>query len=253
MACKHSSHKDKVALIAGGGGGIGLQTALDLLKAGASVFIVDVKPMPEVLKDVSTAAYCQGDATDQTFLDRVFGEIASTHGQMDYLVNATGVLWLDRDKSFLEMDMDVWDQVYQINLKSLVMTTRGAVPLMRKAGQGAIVHLSSIDALAGDPSPQDAYGSAKAALLRFSKGVAVQCAKDQIRSNAVLPGGTHTPMQERWDIDPSKKAALAAFIPLGRVGDPRDIANVILFLLSDKASYITGAELVVDGGVKALP
>jgi len=149
--------------------------------------------------------------------------------------------------------MDVWDQVYEINLKSLVLTTKGAVPLMRKAGGGAMVHISSIDALSGDAAPQDAYGSAKAALIRFSKSVAVQCAKDGIRSNTILPGGVHTSMQERWDLDPSKKEALANFVPLGRVGVAQDIANAILFLLSDKASYITGTELVIDGGIRALP
>lgn len=253
MTCRHSVHKDKVALIAGGGGGIGLQTALDLLNAGAQVTVIDLKSMPEDLVGQGGVTFHQGDATDQSFLDSVFKDIETRHGHLDYLANCTGVLWFGTDVSFLDIDFDVWDKVFEINMKSLMMTTRGAVPLMRKAGGGSIVHISSIDALSGDDAPQDAYGAAKASLIRFSKSVAIQCAKDKIRSNSILPGGVHTPLQERWDAAPEKKEALANYVPLGRVGEAEDIANAILFLLSDKASYITGTELIIDGGIRALP
>ena len=103
----------------------------------------------------------------------------------------------------------------------------------------------------GDSKPQDAYGASKAAVIRLSKSLAVQCARDGIRSNAILPAGTASPMQERWERDPAAMDRLAQAIPLGRVGTTQDMSDACLFLLSDKASFITGTELVVDGGVTA--
>ena len=116
-----------------------------------------------------------------------------------------------------------------------------------------MVHFSSIDALSGDPKPQDAYGASKAALIRLSKSLAIQYAGSQIRSNVILPGLTMTPMQDRWKNKPNIQEQVAQNIPLGRLGNPQDMADACLFLLSDHASYITGTELTVDGGVTALP
>jgi 3-oxoacyl-[acyl-carrier protein] reductase len=119
---------------------------------------------------------------------------------------------------------------------------------MRDSGGGAIVHFSSCQALRGDIKPQDAYGAAKGAILSMSKSIAIQLASDSIRSNVILPGGTMSPMQERWK---DKEDDVAKGIPLGRIGTTQDQANMCLFLLSDKASYITGAEFIVDGGLNA--
>jgi 3-oxoacyl-[acyl-carrier protein] reductase len=124
---------------------------------------------------------------------------------------------------------------------------------MKRSGGGAMVHVASIQALRGDDRPQDAYQASKAAIISLSKSLAVQFAADGIRSNALLPGGTHSPMQERWDQDPAMKQAAAGAVPLGRVGTTQDMADAILFLLSDKAAFITGTELIVDGGRTALP
>ncbi len=115
-----------------------------------------------------------------------------------------------------------------------------------------MVHVASIQALRGDDRPQDAYQASKAAIISLSKSLAVQFAADGIRSNALLPGGTYSPMQERWDRDPAMKQAAAGAVPLGRVGTTQDMADAILFLLSDKAAFITGTELIVDGGRTAL-
>lgn len=125
---------------------------------------------------------------------------------------------------------------------------------MRTAGNGgAMVHFSSTQCLKGDSEPQDAYQVAKAGIIAMSKSLAIQGAPDGIRSNAVIPGPTATPMQARWDQRPEMKHAAAARIPLGRVGRANDLANAALFLLSDKASWITGTELIVDGGLMAKP
>ena len=172
-------------------------------------------------------------------------------GRLDYLVNTTGVLWFDQDTSFVTIDLALWDRVFEINLKSFVLTARHVIPLMLEQGGGAMVHFSSIDALRGDPNPQDAYAISKAAVIRFSKSVAVQYADHSIRSNVILPGPVLSPMQARWEGKEKIQQDVAQMIPLGRLGGTQDPANACLFLLSDEASWITGADLTVDGGLSA--
>ena len=124
---------------------------------------------------------------------------------------------------------------------------------MKKNKFGSMVHISSVDALSGDDKPQDAYGASKAAMIRLSKSFAIQFASSNIRSNIILPGSIETPMQSRWKKNPKAKKNLEKFIPLNRVGKPKDISNASIFLLSDQASYITGTELIVDGGITSKP
>lgn len=248
------SFEGKTAVVAGGGGGMGLACANDLIEAGANVFVLDLKVQPPDLKSgKGKVAYHQGDATDEAFVKQVIDGAASDTGRLDYLVNTTGVLWFDRDMSVCDMEMDVWDKVLTINLKSIAIAAKHAVPHMKRSGGGAMVHIASIDAMRGDNKPQDAYGASKAALIRLSKSLAIQFARDGIRSNSILPGPVMSPMQERWKGNDEAIEAVSDFVPVGRVGTTRDISEACMFLLSDKASFITGTELVVDGGVLALP
>ena len=247
------SFEGKVAYVAGAGG-MGLRIAQDLIQAGAHVALADVKPAPgELPSGPGGNKYFEGDLTDDGFVEKTMAEWERRHGRLDYLVNTTGVLLFGRDRSCLEMDLDAWDRVMTVNLKSFVLTIRHAVPAMKRAGGGAMVHFSSIDALRGDDRPQDAYGCSKAAIIRLSKSVAIQLARQRIRSNVILPGPVHTPMQARWDNDPAALQRLSDFVPLGRIGTVEDMANACLFLLSDKAGFITGTELIVDGGLTARP
>jgi 3-oxoacyl-[acyl-carrier protein] reductase len=247
------SFEGKVAYVAGAGG-MGLRIAQDLIQAGAHVALADVKPAPgELPSGPGSNEYFEGDLTDDGFVEKTMAEWERRHGRLDYLVNTTGVLLFGRDRSCLEMDLDAWDRVMTVNLKSFVLTIRHAVPAMKRAGGGAMVHFSSIDALRGDDRPQDAYGCSKAAIIRLSKSVAIQLARQRIRSNVILPGPVHTPMQARWDNDPAALQRLSDFVPLGRIGAVEDMANACLFLLSDKAGFITGTELIVDGGLTARP
>ncbi len=244
----------KSALVCGAGGGIGLATANQLLAAGVDVALADLKDKPAgICTGPGRSAYYQGDLSDEGFVRQLVADTVAAQGGIDYLVNTTGVLWFDRDTSVLEIDMDTWDQVFAINLKSFALSVRHAVPHMRSGGGGAMVHIASIDALRGDAQPQDAYGAAKAGVIRLSKSLAIQFAGDGIRSNTILPGPVRSPMQARWEADPQALAALSAHVPLGRVGEPDDLAQACLFLLSDGAAFITGTELVVDGGCTALP
>ena len=244
----------KTALVAGAGGGMGLAIANQLIRQGLNVCLADIKPEPtEVESGPGKQIYLQTDLADQNAVANMINQAHQHFGSIDYLANTVGVLWLDRDKSAVDMDIDVWDQVMNINLKSMVLLAKGVVPLMQKSQFGAMVHFSSIDALSGDNKPQDAYGASKAALIRLSKSLAIQFAGQQIRSNVILPGPALTPMQERWHGKPELQKEVASHIPLGRLGHADDLANACLFLLSDEASFITGTELVVDGGVTALP
>jgi 3-oxoacyl-[acyl-carrier protein] reductase len=240
----------RTAVVTGAGGGMGLEIARELVAAGAQVIGIDLKDRPADLHD---ARYDQGDVSDDRFVARAIGNAFADTGRLDHLVNAAGVLWFGRDRSLLDVELEVWNRVIAINLTGCMLTARHAVPLMRKSGGGAMVHFSSTQCLRGDDRPQDAYQVAKAGILALSKSIAIQFARDKIRSNVILPSATESPMQARWEQDPELRRATAAGVPLGRVGMTADMANACLFLLSDAASFITGTELLVDGGRMALP
>jgi NAD(P)-dependent dehydrogenase (short-subunit alcohol dehydrogenase family) len=185
----------RTAVVTGAGGGMGLEIATQLLAAGATVAGIDVKDRPEALDD---ALYHQGDVSDDGFVRQAIGSAYAESGQLDYLVNAAGVLWFGRDRSLLDIELEVWNRVIAINLTGCMLTARHAVPLMQKSGGGAMVHFSSTQCLRGDDKPQDAYQVAKAGILALSKSIAIQFAKDGIRSNVILPSATESPMQARW-------------------------------------------------------
>lgn len=242
----------RVAFITGAGGGMGLAIAKSFLEQEGKALLMDVKPEPPELEPFRHHfVFVQGDLTDESSVAQAVGNAMEKFGRLDYLVNVAGVLWFDRDKSVLDIDLDVWDQVMDINLKSMVRTIRHAVPAMRRSGGGAMVHFSTVQCLRGDPAPQDAYGASKAGVVTLSKSVAIQLASEGIRSNVIFPGVAMTPLQARWDGNKEIQEAVANHVPIGRLGKAEDMANACLFLLSDKASYITGTELIVDGGLSA--
>ena len=244
----------KVAFVTGAGGGMGFRIASDLINSGARVLMFDIKPGPRDIPGPSKHShYVQADLTDEASVAAAVEKAVDLYGGIDYLANVAGALWFGRDKSALETDSGIWDQVMAINLKSMVHTTKHIVPHMRDRGGGAMVHFSSTQCLRGDPAPQDAYQAAKAGVVALSKSLAIQLAGDNIRSNVIYPGPSDTPMQQRWETDPDTRVATARTIPLGRVGTAEDMSNACLFLLSEKASFITGTELLVDGGLQAKP
>ncbi|MGI9372428.1 MAG: SDR family NAD(P)-dependent oxidoreductase [Hyphomicrobiales bacterium] len=244
----------KTAFVTGAAGGMGYQIASDLVNAGANVIMVDVKPEPaELPSGTGEQIYLQADLSNEASVADAVGAGVARFGPIHLLANVAGVLLFGEDKSALEIDLDLWDKVMAINLKSMVHTVRHIAPHMRSVDGGAMVHFSTIQCLRGDDAPQDAYQASKAGVIALSKSLAIQLASDNIRSNVICPGGTISPMQERWEDNLDALASIADFVPLGRPGDVRDMANACLFLLSDKASYITGTELIVDGGVLAKP
>ena len=243
----------RTALITGGSGGIGLSIVKKLIKNKIKVIILDINtPSKKILLN-KFVEFKKIDLSDYKNLQLCLTELKKKYKKIEYVINAAGVLWFDKDVSLEKIEINTWDKVFSINLNSIVIVLQNILPQMKKNKFGSIVHISSIDALSGDNKPQDAYGSSKAALLRLSKSISIQFANKNIRSNSILPGPIETPMQERWKKNPESKKILSKFIPLRRVGKPSDIANSTMFLLSDESSFITGTELIVDGGLRAKP
>ncbi len=243
----------RTALITGGSGGIGLSIVKKLIKNKIKVIILDINtPSKKILLN-KYVEFMKIDLSDYKNLQLCLTELKKKYKKIEYVINAAGVLWFDKDISLEKIEINTWDKVFSINLNSIVIVLQSILPQMKKNKFGSIVHISSIDALSGDNKPQDAYGSSKAALLRLSKSISIQFASKNIRSNSILPGPIETPMQERWKKDPESKKNLSIVIPLRRVGKPSDIANSTMFLLSDESSFITGTELIVDGGLRAKP
>ena len=243
----------RTALITGGSGGIGLSIVEKLIKNKIKVIILDINsPNKKILLN-KLVEFKKIDLSDYKNLKICLKEIRKKYKKIEYIINAAGVLWFDKDIGLEKISLETWEKVLSINLSSIVVVLQSILPLMKKNKFGSIVHISSIDALSGDNKPQDAYGSSKAALLRLSKSISIQYASKNIRSNSILPGPIETPMQKRWEKNPESKKNLSKVIPLKRVGKPTDIANSAIFLLSDESSFITGTELIVDGGLTARP
>ena len=246
--------KGKSAVVSGACGGMGLEISKKLSENNISVLMLDLqKPSKDFLSNNKNCQFKKIDVTNFKKMKSHIDNFFKKNKSIDYLVNTTGVLWFDKDVSAVDINPDIWDKVFEINLKSMMYLSKIIVPLMKKNSFGSMIHVSSIDALSGDDKPQDAYGASKAAMIRLSKSFAIQFAGNKIRSNIILPGPIDTGMQVRWKKNPKAKKNLEKFIPLNKVGKPEDISNASMFLLSDQASYITGTEMIVDGGITSKP
>ena len=248
------SFKGKTAVVTGACGGMGINCVKKLQKQGLKILMLDLKDPPiSLLNKKKDLIFDKIDVTNLYKLENSINKFCNKYNSVDYLINTTGVLWFDKDISSTKINFEVWDKVFNINLKSMAYLSKIIIPKMKKNKFGSMVHISSIDALTGDDKPQDAYGASKAAMIRLSKSLAIQFASYNIRSNVILPGPIDTPMQNRWQKNPKAKQVVSNLIPLKKIGKAEDIANTILFLLSDQGNYITGTEIIVDGGITAKP
>jgi len=246
--------KGKSAVVTGASGGMGLEISKRLSENNIYVLMLDLRsPSKEFLSKNKNCHFKKIDVTNFKKIKTCIDGLYKKQKNIDYLINTTGVLWFNKDVSAVDINSDIWDKVFKINLKSMMYLSKIIVPLMKKNKFGSMVHISSVDALSGDNKPQDAYGASKAAMIRLSKSLAIQFASYNIRSNIILPGPIETGMQKRWKKNPKSKKNLEKFIPLKRVGKPQDISNACMFLLSDQANYITGTEIIVDGGITSKP
>jgi len=248
----------KIALVTGVGNarGLGAATARRFAQEGAIVHVSDldlrgVEAIAQHIRAAGGRAEVHGqDVTSEAGWDEVIASIENSHGRLDVLVNNAGIAVL---KMLDQLTGDDWRRQTSVNLDSVFYGTQRAVALMRKVGEGgSIVNISSIAGLIGVPAGA-AYNAAKGGVRIFSKVVALECAADGIRCNSIHPGLMDTAMLDVARTDNGEALKLmAAGVPLGRLGSPLDIANMALFLASDEAGYITGAEFVVDGGVTAM-
>ena len=247
------SFEGKVAVVTGASGGMGSRICADLLAAGARVGMLDIQAPDSDSVDTDRARFIKGDLAQAAFVEQAIRELHDWAGGLHYLVNAAGLLDFSADRSLMSISLDDWQRCLNANLSSMMLCSRAAAPLIAAGGGGAMVHIASTQALRGDDRPQDAYQAAKAAVIALSKSLAIQLAGQGVRSNALVPGPTMSPMQARWSKNPDALKAVEAAVPLGRVGTVEDMSNAVLFLLSDRAGFITGTELVVDGGLLARP
>jgi NAD(P)-dependent dehydrogenase (short-subunit alcohol dehydrogenase family) len=243
------------AFVTGAGGGIGHRIAHDLVLAGCVVTAFDIKPDPGGFPDGPGAiTYRQGDLCDRRSIEEAV-DAAATDG-LDYVVNAAGVALLGNDGSVVDIDLDIWERTMQVNLMGPVHVARRAVPHMLRGNAGAFVHIASVAGARSmdnvlDDGPLDAYQVSKAALISLSRSLALTYGRRGIRSNTICPGAVWTPMTEAIYQDPERVTAMQRRTPLPQIGTPQNIADACLFLLSDKASFVTGTDLFVDGGLMA--
>ncbi len=248
--------RGKVVLITGAGMGMGREASLLFAEEGARIVAADIDggaaagTVELVEKAGGQAVAVTGDVALEADVQRMIAEGVWRFGALHVLHNNAGVLWKDRDRSVLETDETWWDRVMAINLKSVFWVTKHGIPHLKAAGGGSIIMMGSVSALAGFTRAQDAYTAAKGALISLTKSLAIQFARDQIRCNVIHPGIVDTPLQAPY-LTEAIRREFEAGIPLGRIARPREIANVALFLASDESSFMTGAELVVDGGFTA--
>ena len=244
----------KVALISGGARGQGAAEALLFANEGAKVVIADIldddgrKLEAQIAELGGDAAYTHLDVTSAAEWDAAVQTAVDRYGKLDILVNNAGILLR---KGLEETSVDEWDKVLDVNAKGVFLGTKAAIPALRAAVGGSIVNISSIAGLIGSRNATAAYQSSKGAVRLLTKSTAVQYARDNIRCNSVHPGIIVTAMTEEMLANPEIERDYYDRIPLGRLGNVDDIANGVLFLASDDASFVTGSELVIDGGLVA--
>jgi len=247
----------KVAFITGAGMGQGREGAILFAEEGARVVVADLNraAAEETVRAIEgnggEALAVVGDVGVERDVERMIAEGVRRFAALNVLYNNAGVLWKDRDRSVLETSEESWDRVQAINLKGPFFVAKHGIPHLVRAGGGSIINVGSVSALCGFTLAQDSYTSSKGALISLTRSLAIQFARQKIRCNIIHPGIIETPMQAPYLQDPAKRRSFEEGIPLGRIAQPREIAYVALFLASDESSYVTGAEIVADGGFTA--
>jgi len=247
----------KVAFITGAGMGQGREGALLFAKEGASVVVADIdaKAAKETVAMIERrggqALAAVGDVAKEADVKRMIAAGVKRFRGLHVLYNNAGVLWKDKDKSVLDTKEADWDRVQAINLKGPFLVMKHGIPHLIRSGGGSIINVGSVSALAGFTVAQDSYTGAKGALISLTRSIAIQFARQNVRCNIIHPGIIETPMQAPYLKDPVRRKSFEDSIPLGRIAHPREIAHVALFLASDESSYVTGAEIVADGGFTA--
>ena len=251
---------DKVTIITGAGSGMGREAALLFAREGAKVVVAEmnIAAGEQTVADVKAAGgeavFVPTEVTSATSVDQCVGAAEATYGRLDVMYNNAGI-FPDADGSVLDTTEATWDLVMNVNLKGVFFGCKYAIPALLRSGGGSIINVASFVALVGAATPQIAYTASKGGVLAMTREIAVEFARQNIRSNALCPGPVQTPMLEQLlaDLmrDPEWARRRLVHIPMGRPGRAEELAKAALFLASDDSSYMTGAALVVDGGITA--
>ena len=243
--------ENKVAFVSGGARGMGAAEARLFAREGAKVVIGDVlddegrQTEAAITEFGGECLYVHLDVTSEESWGSAVAETVNRFGKLDILVNNAGVV---SRVPLEDLDVDEWDRVMDINSKGVFLGTKAAIPEMRRSGGGSIVNISSISGIAGQSYVSAVYNASKGAVRIFTKSTAIQYASEGIRANSIHPGPIDTPMTAFRQGDPQAVADSIGRIPLGRNGVPDDVAYGVLYLASDESSFVTGSELVIDGG-----
>ncbi len=251
------SFSEKVAIVTGGAEGIGRSVATAFAKEGARVAVADINKeqgtvtVDQIVKSGGKAIFVRTDVSDSSQVRNMVAETLQAFGRIDALCNNSGIVIYGDAAEMTEED---WDRVIGVNLKGTFLCSKYCIPEMLKVGGGSIVNIASVQAL-GSQARVAAYSASKGGIISLTHSIAVDFSAENIRVNAICPGTIDTPMVRRAAaLEPDPDAAIRGWgkaHPIGRVGKPEEIAQAVLFLASEGASFITGAALVVDGGVMA--
>src|ERR1035438_9565754 len=241
---------NKVSVITGAASGIGRATARRFAAEGAKVVVADLSEREgtELAHEID-GTYVQVDVANEASVEALYETTANTYGGIDILFNNAGISPAD-DDSILTTGLDAWQRVQDVNLTSVYLCCRYGIPHLQKRGGGSIINTASFVAVLGSATSQISYTASKGGVLAMSRELAVQFAREKIRVNALCPGPVNTPLLiELFAKDPERAARRLVHVPMGRFGEPDEIANAVLFLASDDASFVTATTFMVDGGI----
>ncbi|MER8186410.1 3-oxoacyl-ACP reductase [Kitasatospora sp. NPDC094015] len=240
----------RVAVITGAGSGIGLATAKRFAAEGAKVVCVDLDEErgSKAANEVG-GLFIQADVTDKDAVEAMYQQAVDHYGSLDIAFNNAGISPPD-DDSILTTELDAWRRVQEVNLTSVYLCCKYAIPHMRRQGKGSIINTASFVAVMGAATSQISYSASKGGVLAMSRELGVQFAREGVRVNALCPGPVNTPLlQELFAKDPERAARRLVHIPLGRFAEPEEIAAAVAFLASDDSSFMTANTFLVDGGI----
>ena len=240
----------KTAVVTGGCSGIGLATARRFAEEGAKVVIGDLDDSkgPGIAEELG-GTYVHVDVTDKDQVDALFKTAKDTYGSVDIAFNNAGIS-PPEDDSILDTDLEAWKRVQDVNLTSVYLCCKAALPYMLEQKKGSIINTASFVAVMGAATSQISYSASKGGVLSMSRELGVQFAREGVRVNALCPGPVNTPLlQELFASDPERAARRLVHVPVGRFAEPEEMANAVLFLASDESSFITASTFLVDGGI----
>ena len=239
-----------VAVVTGGCSGIGLATVRRFAEEGATVVIGDLDEANGArVADEVDGVFVACDVTDAEQVERLFRTAKERFGSVDVAFNNAGIS-PPEDDSILTTDLEAWRRVQEVNLTSVYLCCKAALPYMLEQGKGSIINTASFVAVMGAATSQISYTASKGGVLSMSRELGVQFAREGVRVNALCPGPVNTPLlQELFAKDPERAARRLVHIPAGRFAEPEEMANAVLFLASDESSFITASSFMVDGGI----